>query len=166
MNFLLVLSLIVLSGTAAQAKKSKAHVHGAAKLVLALEANHSGEMILEGAGEALVGFEAKPKNMKQEQALMTAQENLKTKISEMVVLPAASKCVITQKSFDMVYDGHHSDFKSVYAIQCQAGFSGEIAFQFAKVFPRMKKVSAELITDQHQKQVEVPAAGAKLDLSK
>lgn len=165
MKFILSTLLIFSFSFSASAKKSKAHVHGAAKLSLAIDSNHQGEMILEGSGEVLVGFESKPKNMQQEKALQDAQEKLKDKISELVLLPPSSQCQIQQKSFAIEYQGHHSDFKSTYQIQCQSSLSGAVEFLFSQNFPRMKKLSVEIITDQIQKQFEATSKKTKLELT-
>ncbi|MFP5518759.1 MAG: DUF2796 domain-containing protein [Bdellovibrionia bacterium] len=142
----------------AHKKSHSAHVHGNAEMDIAFD-GVKGEVKFEGSGDAFLGFEHKPKNMKQEKAVSDLQDTLKNRINEVVVLPAASGCQWMQTKYEIEYHGNHSDVDTEYQVTCQVAPTGKVDLQFVKFFPKMKNIEVEVLTEKVQKKIMIKGSG-------
>lgn len=84
-----------------------AHVHGEAELLVAVEANQL-QLQLSSPAANLVGFEHKPRNEQQKQALASLQKTLADS-SNLFVLPVAANCQLSEYQIGSSLLEEHGD---------------------------------------------------------
>lgn len=180
-GILLAVSVLV-SG---QTRSRKAHEHGSAKVNIAFESAKGapkGVIEFEAPAEGVVGFEHEAKTAADKAKVTAALNTLKTRFAEMVVLPAASACKITNKSakveaeHDHDHDKkkkaaakqeQHSEVHAEFDVACAKPLSGgEIRFGFTKVFPKIHDVDVALLAGEQQLSLEVENDKGVLKIAK
>ena len=115
--------------------------------------------------ESVMGFEHEAKSAKDRKAKEDSLNKLEEKISEMVILDPALKCEIKKEIFEVIQSKTHGDVDAEFNITCeQPALGSTIKFNFAKVFPRMKKIKVNVIAGEVQKSVDVKKGGESLEL--
>jgi hypothetical protein len=152
MRFLPLLFLATSVLLSAQSKTKPAHVHGAAKLNIAIE-NKAVTIQLESPADSIVGFEytakTAPDKAKQEGALNT----LKTRIGEMVVFDPKSACKLTPGKVAVEKDPgeDHSDVNAEFKGTCSGSLTGTtLRFGFSRIFPRIVDLDVQLLNGDQQ----------------
>lgn len=145
-------------------KQLKAHVHGAGSASLAFDGK-KGKLDMSLPSETVMGFEHRPKNAKERKAKEDALLKLEEKISEMVILEPELKCEIKKEIFEVIESKDHGDVDAEFNITCEQPVLGTtVKFNFAKIFPRMKKIKVDVIAGEVQKSIEVKKGGESLEL--
>ncbi len=140
-----------------QAKTQKAHVHGSAKISIAME-GLKGEVEFEAPAEGVVGFESEAKTLVQKKLVAAALDTLRKRGSELVVLPAVSGCKLTPKEIEIHREGsQHSEVHAHYDLLCAKPLTGVIKFGATKLFPRTREVTVTFVSDQAQKSAKIIA---------
>lgn len=139
-------------------RSAGAHEHGTGKLGIAFE-GLKGSWEWEIPMESIVGFEYQPSTPADKQKLADALATVRTRMAEMVVLPAASGCVLTVAKADGIYDDHgdhkHSDLKASGTILCRSAVQGEIRFAFQKHFLKVHKTTVQFLSETAQTGAEI-----------
>jgi hypothetical protein len=147
-----------------QVKVQKAHVHGEGSASLAFDGK-KGKLDMSLPTEMVMGFENRPHNAKERKAKEDALLKLEEKISSMVVLDPSLKCEIKKEIFEVIESKDHGDVDAEFNITCeQPALGTTVNFNFAKVFPRMKKIKVDVIAGEVQKSVVVKKGGESLEL--
>lgn len=142
----------------------KAHVHGEGTASLAFDGK-KGRLEMNLPAESVMGFEHQARSAKDRKAKEEGLLKLEEKISEMVVLDPSLKCEIKKEIFEVIESKNHSDVEAEFNITCEQPVLGSaIKFNFAKTFPRMKKIKVDVIAGEVQKSVVVKKGGESLEL--
>lgn len=162
----LALSVTVLP---AQTRSRKAHSHGTGRVNIAFETMAGapkGEIEFEAPAESIVGFEHKATSAADEAKTAAALDLLRKRFAEMVVLPPAAGCTLTNHTAKVAADEHkaggkgvkreqHAEVQATFRVTCRQGLRGEIRFGFAKVFPGLRQVEVALLAGEQQTSVQV-----------
>ena len=155
---IILLSVVLALGLSAQPKKEKrsagAHEHGAGKLDIAME-GLKGKWEWEVPMESLTGFEHQAKSAADKKKVADAEQTLRTKIGQMILLRAAAGCAITVTGVEVEQHGNHSEMHAHGGITCQRPLTGEATFAFGKFFPGIHVVKVQFVNDTVQTGVEV-----------
>lgn len=142
----------------------KAHVHGEGTLGLAFDGS-KGKLIFDIPGEAIMGFEHRPKKGKDIKARDEAFAKFESSLEKMVIFPEELKCQFKKNKLSLQYHDGHAEVVADFAVNCEKTPEGHsIEFHFAKVFPQIKKVRADILIGELQKSIEILEAGAKVEL--
>jgi uncharacterized protein DUF2796 len=128
-----------------------AHVHGMAKLNIAVE-ERTATVELEAPAESIIGFEHKAKTAADEQKQATALDLLKHKIGSMLSFEPALGCRLSTTSLDVVQQGdEHAEVHGVFAVTCDSPLAGsKVRFAFTKTFPAIRTVDLQVIAATQQ----------------
>lgn len=130
---------------------AKAHEHGTATVSVAIDKN----MLLIGAeitGESLFGFERKPKTEAEKKLFDDVTKTLKEKVGDLFILPADLGCQVTNVMLsDNLTEDQHADVDVDYTFSCTKTAAGStLKLGLMKVFPRIKKVKVQVLSDATQ----------------
>lgn len=150
----------------AQTRSRKAHEHGSAKVNIAFETAAGaprGVIEFESPADSIVGFEYQAKSAADKAKAAAALGVLKARFGEMVILPAASMCKVTNKAAKVEAGQHdakskeqHSEVHAEFDVACAKPLNGgEIRFGFTKVFPRVHDVDVALLVGDQQSKADV-----------
>jgi hypothetical protein len=152
-------------GAALLFSQQKAHVHGVAALSLAMD-GAKGELEIEIPAEGVVGFERAPRTAVEKKAVDDALNSFRTRVNELVVLPAASACKLTLREADVHREGpQHAEFHARYEVSCAKPLAGEVRFGVTKVFPRTREVNVTFVDGDRQQGVRIKADARSLKLN-
>jgi hypothetical protein len=159
MKVLLFSFLLTVSPAFAQGAKAKAHEHGVATVSVAIDKN----MLLIGAeipAEAVFGLERKPKTDAEKKKVEEASAVLKDKVETLFELPADLECKVTDvKLSDNLTDDDHADVDVDYTFTCGKTAAGStLKLGLLKVFPKIKKVKVQVLSDATQSGQDVTSA--------
>lgn len=153
----------------------QAHVHGQAKLQVAVE-GRTAELILQSPAANLLGFEHKPKNAEQKAALMETREWL---TANPLVQTANSDCTVTTGSIhhrgdpedgeehgDDEHDeeGSHSDFEVTQRIECDSELTDPLVTPLMTRFPGIEHLSVDWLDSGKQGHTELHAGEDEIHL--
>lgn len=152
----------------------KAHVHGEAKLQVAIE-GRTVELILESPAANLLGFEHKPKNAEQEAVLAEAREWL---TANPLVQTANNDCTVTAGSTHQEQDPEdgdshdhdqekkrsHSDFEVTQRIQCGSELTDPLTTPLMTRFPGIEQLSVDWLGSGSQGHTELHAGEHEIHL--
>lgn len=151
----LIAALFVLPAQPKEQKRSAgAHEHGAGTLNIAME-GAKGKFEWEIPMESLTGFEHQAKTPADKKKVASAQATIRTRFSQMLLLPAASGCAVTVADVEVEQHGNHSEMHTHGAISCKTAIAGDISFAFGKVFPGIHKLKVQFVSDAVQTGAEI-----------
>lgn len=158
-----VLLLTLFAATPAGAHK--AHEHGVATVSVAIDKN----MLLIGAevpAEALYGFERKPKTDAEKKTYEDVNKTLKEKVQDLFVLPPDLGCKVSNVLLkDNLTDDDHADVDVDYTFTCEKTAAGStLKLGLLKVFPKIKKVRLQVLSDATQSGKDVTSADDQIKL--
>ena len=164
----LVLAGAVLCG---QTRSRKAHEHGSAKVNIAFETATGapkGVIEFEAPAESVVGFEYEAKSVADKTKVATALRMLTARFGEMVVLPGAAGCKMTNTSAKVeTLKEQHSEVHAEFAVACAKPLAGlEIRFGFMKVFPKIHDVDVAMLVGEQQSKADVENDKGVLKIAK
>jgi hypothetical protein len=143
---------VVNAGAAAKKRHQHgAHVHGTAKLDIAIE-DRTAMVEFASPAESIVGFEHKATTAAEQQKQAKALDLLKDKIGTMVIFEPALSCRWSPANLDVVQQGQeHSEVHSVFAVNCDSPLAGsKIRFAFSKTFPAIRTVNVQVVAATQQ----------------
>ena len=176
MRFAVVLLVVGLM-LAGQTRSRKAHEHGSAKVNIAFETatgSPKGVIEFEAPAESVVGFEYEAKSVADKTKVAAALRMLTARFGEMVILPAAAGCKISNQSAKVDVEKHdpkakeqHSEVHAEFAVACAKPLAGlEIRFGFMKVFPKIHDVEVALLAGEQQSKADVENDKGVLKIAK
>ena len=177
-SFLLILACASVATSVAgdEGHHQEAHVHGAARLQVAIEGRHA-ELILRSPAANLVGFEHQPRNAEQEATVAQASEWLGV---NPLVQNARQDCVVTEASVHHQQggkEGHghdkhpehdqasgHSDFEVTQRIECDSELSDPLTTPLTTRFASIESLSVEWLSPNGQGHSELHSGETKIPL--
>jgi Protein of unknown function (DUF2796) len=128
-----------------------AHVHGTAKLDIAIE-GRTATVEFASPAESIVGFEHQAKTAADQQKQAKALDLLKNKIGGMVIFEPALGCRWSPTNLDIVrQDQEHAEVHGVFAVTCDSPLAGSrVRFAFTKEFPTLRTVNVQLVAATQQ----------------
>jgi hypothetical protein len=155
MKHITLFVLFALSMAAQHKHSHGAHVHGAAKLGLAMEGT-KGEIDFEAPADSIFGFEHVAKTAADKAREKAGLEKLRTRIADMVRFPAAATCRITPKELHVDREGGHADVHGEFTVACaKVPDANAISFRFRQHFPALQEVDVQMTTDSGQRGMKV-----------
>ncbi len=152
---LLLLMVVTLAAQPKTEKRSAgAHEHGAGKLDIAME-GLKGKLVIEIPMESLTGFEHEAKSAGERKKVADAEATIRTKIGQMVLLPAVAGCVIAITNVEVELHGNHSELHAQGTIECKRPITGEARFAFGRFFSGIHKVTVQFVSDATQTGAEI-----------
>jgi hypothetical protein len=140
------------AGSAAKKRHEHgAHVHGTAKLDIAIE-ERTATVEFEAPAESIIGFEHKAKTAADQQKQTKALDRFKHKIGSMVIFESALGCRISPTNLDVVQQGpEHAEVHGVFAVSCDRSLAGSrIRFGFTETFPGIRTVNVQVVAATQQ----------------
>lgn len=136
-----------------------AHVHGAAKLEVAVEGAHI-DLHLESPLEALLGFEHAPRT-DQERAAVAGMHRALKQADKLFAPTAAAGCKLVSAQVDAPgleagHKGHdhheeHADLDAAFRFNCaQPGKLTGMEVRLADTFPGMRRIDAQVVSGRGQ----------------
>ncbi len=144
-----------------------AHVHGKAKLTIALEGPTQGSLELHSPGESIVGFEYTPKTEADKKTQAQALESLRTKASEFFVFDSSARCVFKKSDVRLGAEsssaeaghGEHRELEAEYDFLCEKSVVGTfLKVQLGKTFNKIKNLEVQVLQDKSQNSTTLPGA--------
>jgi hypothetical protein len=156
---------LILSNSAFASKRHHhAHVHGEAKLNIALESANKGSVEFVSPAEGVFGFEHTAKSEREKKKVQESLALL-SKPETFIIFDSKGECTwgtphVEQESGD----GGHSDVKAHYSFDCKNSLEGsELKIDFSK-FSRIKKLEIVVLKDEAQSRVELKKAKGAVKL--
>ncbi len=146
-----------------------AHVHGEARLLVAVE-EKTVEMEFTSPAMNLLGFEHRPKTEEQQKQLQNVIEKLK-QAELLFSLPAAANCRLTAVEVESPYDQQsgddveHTDFSAFYHYSCPG--TRQVKMLMVKLFeqfPLTETVEVQTVSSRGQKKADLQAEDNIVDL--
>lgn len=142
----------------AQTRSKKAHEHGHANLSIAFETTSgtpTGSIGFDSPADSIIGFEHEAKSSADKKTQAAALSKLRSKFSQMVILP--SYCSMTPEKAEVKREGdEHSEVHAEFAVSCSRAISGQqIRFAFMKFFPEVEEVEVTMLAGTQQASLEV-----------
>lgn len=146
-----------------------AHQHGAARLQVSLE---GGALLIayDGPAENILGFEHAPKTDAQKKTVARAEEQLKQP-GRLFVTPPAADCRAQPARIEMKLPASgsgetHSEIEAEWRWECtKPAALTHIDIGLFKAFPRLKQLSAQIVTAQGQKTAVLKPNTARLKIA-
>jgi hypothetical protein len=148
------------------AHSEKAHVHGAGELSLAFD-QKLGKIEFECPADSTVGFEHVGKTNAQKKKISETLELIKTKMDQMIVFDPKLNCRILAEDVKFDIDGKtaHAETNGEFNVTCDKSPKGTlITFNFKKFFPKLKKITVQIIADDLQKSALITDMAQTLEL--
>ncbi len=177
----MVAALVVWASTVSEASQ-RAHVHGVGQINIVVEGKQAMMEFLAPA-EGLYGFEHRARTKAEQEKRDAALARLQEKISTMVVFEADRGCQFTTKKIAVEEDmedehehskgtektqkksGEHNEVPAEFAVTCEKPLAGsQVRFGVAKIFPTIKTVRVQALSDARQIGVEVQGNKGSLRL--
>jgi hypothetical protein len=158
-----LLTALVIAGTAAPLHaQAKAHTHGLAELDIVIE-GRTGTLEFRAPAEDIIGFEREPRTPAERWQRDLALLRLQTRMREMVRFDASLGCTINATAVHAGDDEHghdhdetqdaggHAEIHGEFALSCERAPAGkDIRFAFSAVFPSIRSVQVQLLSDDRQ----------------
>jgi len=153
----------ILFSSQASAKTLKAHVHGNAKITIALESPTKANIALDAPGDSIFGFEHPARSAAEKKAFDAALNTLRTQGATLVQFDPSLTCTFTVKDAGLEKEEHdaaapaekesgqHQDVNASYEVNCQKPITGTVGkVGIMGLFPRVKKVTVEVLSEGNQ----------------
>lgn len=179
MRYALLLPLLLSTPALAGTTNHHAHVHGAAKVTLALETYLTGTIDLDVPAESIYGFEHKASTKADKEAQEKGFKPLKNNPYSIVRLPSDCEVkmikVETEKAEaeekpepgEEEHHGEHADINASYSLKCTNSLAGaKIWVGMFDVFSRVKSVSLQVLTPHGQSEQKITSSHDSLIIPK
>jgi hypothetical protein len=147
-----LLSLVLISNFALAKKNLHSHEHGHVELSIAYDKNIA-EIELETPADSFFGFEHAPKNDKEKTIVENAKKSWTNLLSEIVIFPKESNCLVSEIEFKHVLQEKesHSEVEASAKVTCEKEIAGtKIDILFIGKFPQAKKLKLEVVGSKSQ----------------
>lgn len=162
-----------------------AHVHGSAKLSIAIESAKVGTLLLESPGESIIGFEHEANSADEKKAEANALATLEKKASEIFSFNKALGCVVAKTKIEIKKEDHdeheekakgkedhhheesgeHTEVEAEYSLKCQKDLAGSaLEVNLGKSFPKLKDLDVQILGEKGQSTVELKNAVGSVKL--
>ena len=151
--------LLVVISAGARAEEHEhhgAHVHGEAKLVIALESATQGTIDLDCPADSIVGFEHAAKSAKDKKTADAALKKLNLLGNALLELPAALGCTVKGKKagFEAGSEKGHADINASWDLQCKTPLTGAKGkLHLIRAFTKIHKIGVQIIGPAGQSEV-------------
>lgn len=142
--------------------QAKAHTHGLAALDIVIEGK-TGTLEFRAPAEDIIGFEREPRTPAERWQRDLALLRLRTRMREMVRFDPTLGCVLTATEIHAGGDDDdhdhaeeenaagHAEIHGAFALACEKAPAGkDIGFAFSTVFPSIRTVQVQLLSDDRQ----------------
>jgi Protein of unknown function (DUF2796) len=159
----LVFLIAFLFSAQASAHTLKAHVHGNAKITIALESPTKANIALDAPGDSIFGFEHPARSAIEKKTFDAALNTLRTQGGTLIQFDPSLSCTFTVKDVGLEKEEHdsaapaekesgqHQDVNASYEVNCQKPITGSIGkVGIMALFPRVKKVTVEVLSEGNQ----------------
>lgn len=138
----------------AQAESLDAHVHGHAKVTLAVD-DAVVTVELEAPLASVVGFETEPATDEERKAMTDAEATL-NEPETLFTFPAAAGCEPSETEVEVEREDDHAEFHATYTFRCSdpAALSG-VETALMERFEKMEEIDVEFATPAGQGAVEL-----------
>ncbi|MGZ6469111.1 MAG: ZrgA family zinc uptake protein [Bdellovibrionota bacterium] len=166
--FLLILAGVLSTHHAAWAEANKkAHVHGAAKLTLALESATQGTIDLDVPADSIYGFEHKATSKQDKEAQEKGLKKLRDNPASLVRMPAGCTVKTVKVGLEAEeheegpkeageHHGEHADVNASYSVACASTLKGaKVTIALFELFPKIKGVSFQVLSPTGQTESKV-----------
>ena len=179
MKYALGVSLLFCFPAQAGTTNHHAHVHGAAKVTLALETYLAGTIDLDVPAESIYGFEHKASTRADKEAQERGFKPLRNNPYSILRLPSdcevkmikveAEKAEAEEKPEpgEEEHHGEHSDINASYSLKCTNSLAGaKIWVGMFDIFSRVKSVSLRVLTPNGQTEQKITSSHDSLIITK
>jgi Protein of unknown function (DUF2796) len=137
--------------SAAKPHQHGAHVHGTAKLNIAVE-ERTATVEFEAPAASIIGFEHKAKTAAEQRKQAMALDLLKNKIDSMLIFESALGCSFLPTSLDVVQQSdEHAEVHGLFVVTCDSPLKGsKVRFAFTKTFPALRTVNVQVVAATQQ----------------
>jgi Protein of unknown function (DUF2796) len=168
--------------SASSGASQRAHVHGVGRINIVVEGQQATVEFLAPA-EGLYGFEHQARTPAEQEKRDAALARLQEQISSMVVFEAERGCQFATQKIAVETDvegkheqgkstekaqkksGEHSEVHAKFTVTCKQPLAGsQVRFGVSKVFPAIKTVHVQVLSDARQAGVEVKSDKGRLRL--
>ena len=175
-------AVLVVGASIASGASQRVHVHGVGHINIVVEGKQATVEFLAPA-EGLYGFEHQARTKAEQEKRDAALARLQEKISTMVVFEADRGCQFTTKKIAVEEDmedehehgkgtektqkksGEHSEVHAEFTVTCEKPLAGsQVRFGVAKIFPTIKTVHVQALSEAGQTGVEVQGNKGSLRL--
>ena len=152
-----------------QTHSEDAHVHGLARLTIAIDSDAEAQVVFESPSESIYGFEHEPRTPEEQAAQDDALATLETGFGDLLVLPEALGCTIASAEVSVEADDHgdhdedghdedghddehegeavHTEVHATYALSCDAGLeNAEAEVALGEAFAGIEELEVILLT--------------------
>jgi len=138
----------------------KAHVHGVAKLTLAMENSTHAEIDLDVPGDSIFGFEHKATSSADKKSQAAGFSKLREQAQSVIQFDPSLGCAVSVKKVEIEKEesgsGEHSDVNASYSVECKKPLSGtKLTMGLIRLFPKIKNVSLQILSSIGQTQKTV-----------
>jgi Protein of unknown function (DUF2796) len=128
-----------------------AHVHGTAKLDIAVE-ERTAMVEFEAPAASIMGFEHKAKTTADQRKQAMALDLLKNKIGSMLIFESALGCSFLPTSLDVVQQSdEHAEVHGLFVVTCDSPLTGsKVRFAFTETFPAIRTVNVQVVAATQQ----------------
>ena len=181
LQWLVISSLFAVSGVVAQEQAHEheheldqgheqhaAHVHGHAKLLVAVEGGVI-EMMFETPAMNLLGFEHKPETPEQLSRVEQVLSELH-KPEQLFTIPSSAACKLSETEIESPFqkngtDGQHSDYFARYRFECgNPEEIQQISVHLLRRFPMTESLDVQSISPSGQKAFELTSSNNNIPL--
>ena len=158
------LAALLLLATPAAAETLEAHVHGHARLTLAVDGD-TVTVEVESPAESIVGFETEPKTDEERAAMRDAEAAL-LRPETLFTFPEAAGCAAADKRVEVEREGEHAEFHATYTFRC-ADISAVTSMDTALMerFETMEEIDVEFATPAGQGAAELERGETRVSLT-
>lgn len=157
-------SSVSLAGT----QNHKAHVHGNGKVDIAVESPIKLVIELDFPGDSILGFEHPARTPQEKQAQEQAFQKLRTQTDSVVQFDASLGCRYTVNKVEIEkgeQQSEHADVNASYDVICAKSVAGtQIKVPMARLFPKINKISVQILKESGQTQREISNASDDITL--
>jgi hypothetical protein len=178
----LIVAVLCVWVAASSGASRRAHVHGIGRINIVVEGKQATVEFVAPA-EGLYGFEHQARTPAEQAKRDAALARLQEKISTMVVFEANRGCQFAPHRIAVEADvegepepgkssekapkksGEHSEVHAEFTVTCQQPLAGsQVRFGVSKVFPAIKTVHVQVLSEARQAGVEVKSDKGSLRL--
>lgn len=157
----------------AQKNKQHAHVHGAAKLAIAIDSQKV-SFDLDTPAEGLYGFEHEPKTPAEKKAVVDAHAQFTSHADDLFRFSKESGCTTTKT--EVKKEGEtgqkqppakqtHSDVNALVEFNCTKPVAGsKVVIALIQKFPHIKSIQVQIISDKIQRAETIKKPEHEMDL--
>lgn len=164
-TFVSLAAFLFASFAIAGTQNHKAHVHGMGKLTIALETEKDGSVALDIPAESFLGFEHPAKTASEKKTMKDAFDKFKNNLNSVVQFDPGLGCAFSDAKIEFerpepgAAETGHADLNASYSVHCAKELQGSsFHVPLMNLFPRIKQISVQIITQTGQTENKVSHA--------